>query len=219
MAGLKSYLQIEYDNLYIIDIVCHGTVSPKIFADHIMMLEKMYGKKVTGYNNRSKIDGWGTHTELVRYEDGVEKHKSLFIQAYKNIFYSHNALRPSCYQCAFCNLQRVGDLTICDMWGIEGCLPEFKDTLGVSLILVNNEHGVGLFKSTDVLKMKQPQTKTWVQPNMQYPSVKGCQYNEFWNYYLTFGYEKTIKKYAGCNYYCRFRRFVKLVLVKLHLYE
>lgn len=200
VAGLKSFLQKDFDNLYVMDFVCHGVVSPKIFADHIKMLAQRYGKRVAGYNNRFKVDGWGIHTEAVMFENGDKEYRSCYSQAYKHLFHSLVALRPSCYQCSFCNLKRQGDLTVADMWGIDKCLPDFKDFLGVSLVLVHNSKGLTLFdKAADKLVKKEPLSKAWIQPNMQFPSAKGDNYDEFWEYYLQNGYEETIRKYAGCG--------------------
>lgn len=43
--ALYSYLPKEYDNLYTIDIVCHGVPSPKMWKDFLKMREKeLHGK-------------------------------------------------------------------------------------------------------------------------------------------------------------------------------
>ena len=39
VAGLYSYLGKEYDNLILIDLVCHGAPSPKVFRKYIKSLE------------------------------------------------------------------------------------------------------------------------------------------------------------------------------------
>ena len=46
-----------------------------------------------------------------------------------------------CYSCKYASTERCGDITIADYWGIERCHPDFFDTKGVSLVLVNSEKG------------------------------------------------------------------------------
>ena len=54
VAGLKAYLNMEYDKLLLIDFVCHGVGSPKVFEDCITLLEKQFRKKVSEYHFRAK---------------------------------------------------------------------------------------------------------------------------------------------------------------------
>jgi coenzyme F420-reducing hydrogenase beta subunit len=39
-AGLKSYLKNDYDNLIVIDFLCHGVPSNKMFKEHIALISK-----------------------------------------------------------------------------------------------------------------------------------------------------------------------------------
>lgn len=44
IAGLKRFLKRDYDNLFSMDIVCHGVPSPKIFAKYIEWQSKRLGE-------------------------------------------------------------------------------------------------------------------------------------------------------------------------------
>ena len=55
-AGLKKYLGKEYSSLYTIDLICHGTPSPRIWHDYIE--ENFSIKSVKEIVFRSKDDGW-----------------------------------------------------------------------------------------------------------------------------------------------------------------
>ena len=35
VAGLRSYLRKDYENLYCADIICHGVPSPKLFKKNV----------------------------------------------------------------------------------------------------------------------------------------------------------------------------------------
>ena len=57
--ALYSYLPKEYDNLYTIDIVCHGVPSPKMWKDFLKMCEKeLHGKaEVVQFRDKKILDG------------------------------------------------------------------------------------------------------------------------------------------------------------------
>lgn len=59
--------------------------------------------------------------------------------------------RESCYQCAYANMSRVGDLTVGDFWGIAKSHPSFNSPKGVSSVFVNTEKGQKLFEMMRVL--------------------------------------------------------------------
>ena len=55
VAGVKTALKkLENGNLYTAEIICHGTPSPKMFADYLRWAEKHYGKKIISYTFRAK---------------------------------------------------------------------------------------------------------------------------------------------------------------------
>lgn len=146
IAGLKNYLRKDYDNLYTVEIICHGTPSPKVFRLYLDYLESVYKSKVVDFEFRNKIRGWSTPYVCIKFESG----EVLLEQASKNnfnrAFLSNNLQRPACYTCEFASLKRgVGDITIGDYWGIENQHPEMVDNRGVSVIKINNEKGLEFF--------------------------------------------------------------------------
>lgn len=139
-AGLKTFLNKEYDKLLTIDIVCHGVPSPKLFANYVDWMGKKLGGQLTEYNFRSKEKrGW----DLYYKASTPKKSKSDygFFDPYYNAFLVGKTYRESCYNCKFANPQRTGDITLADYWGIDKMHPDFYDNNGVSLVLVNNEKG------------------------------------------------------------------------------
>lgn len=147
IAGLKNYLRKDYDNLYTVEIICHGTPSPKVFGLYIEYLENLYKSKVIDFEFRNKLRGWSTPYVCIKFESG----EVLLEQANKNnfnrAFLSNNIQRPCCYTCEFADLKLgVGDITIGDYWGIENQHPEMFDQKGVSVIKINNEQGLKFFE-------------------------------------------------------------------------
>ncbi len=139
VAGLKGYLQKRYDNLFCVDIICHGVPSPKVFQKY--QDELGLDGKVISVNFRDKINGWSpyltttTTTTTTTYSCPAEN------DVFMKLFLSNLCLRESCGSCPFNKMPRQGDLTIGDFWRIDHCNPAYNDKKGTSAVLVNTAQG------------------------------------------------------------------------------
>ena len=68
------------------------------------------------------------------------------LDKYGNHFLKGDCYRESCYQCPYSSIERVGDITIGDFWGILKSYPKFYSSKGVSSVFINTEKGMGIFK-------------------------------------------------------------------------
>lgn len=131
IAGLKTYLKKDYDNLYTIDIICHGVFSPKLMPLEIIYWEKLFHGKISNFRFRSKrkychVNGGMVNFDIL-HENGIIEHierhasssPSYRCYAYSGDGYSYN-IRLSCYSCPFKSAYRYGDLTVGDPWSIDG---------------------------------------------------------------------------------------------------
>lgn len=146
IAGLKSYLNKDFPNLILVDLVCHGVTSPLLFAKYIDLLEHKHHAKIEEFNFRDKKNGWGLGYRY-RYI-GKNKYGTCQMSSYYKYFLDGNAYRECCYDCKYARTERCGDITIADYWGIEEFHPEFYSTEGVSLILINTPKGNDIWENT-----------------------------------------------------------------------
>ena len=59
VSALKAFLENkDYDNLYTIDVICHGVPSPKVFVSYIEYQEKKHSSSIKDYKFRSKKYGY-----------------------------------------------------------------------------------------------------------------------------------------------------------------
>ena len=49
VAGLKAFLGKEYDNLFTIDIICHGVPNAEFFKGYLEILEKKFNGKILDF--------------------------------------------------------------------------------------------------------------------------------------------------------------------------
>lgn len=185
IAGLKSYLNKDYDNLLLVDLVCHGVPSEKLFKKYIEYMEKKYNSKIINYSFRSKEkNGWGL-TAKVRFENGKKKYINANVDSYYKSFLEGKTYREACYNCKYANTNRVGDITLADYWGIKKEHPEFETTLGVSAVLINTEKGNEILeKLKDNIKFAETKidrianaNKNLVKPTKR-PDIRSYVYND-----------------------------------------
>ena len=133
------------ENLYTVDLICHGVPSPKFFKKYLEYQNKQTAGRVIYFNFRSKDKrGWGT--QYLLKTKTKTKTKTLSLDRYGKHFMDGDCYRESCYKCAYANTSRVGDLTVGDFWGIAKSHPSFNSPKGVSSVFVNTEKGQKLFE-------------------------------------------------------------------------
>jgi len=223
VAGLKAYLgNTQYEKLILCDLVCHGTPSPLIWNEYVVLLQQKRGKKLTDFKFRDKSLGWHKALAKAYYEDGTNEFNTNFLRSFNSIFYQHVALRPSCHYCPFTNFERPGDITIADFWGIEKQKTEFDDDRGISLVLVNTEKGSSIIEQIKQRLIMQPSSVEECierQTNLKKPAKPSPKRNEFWSKYFEKGFEFVQKKYAYPNLSSRMRKILKPLLVKAGLFD
>lgn len=137
--GLSLFLGKEYNNLFLLDVVCHGVPSPALWKKYAEYMEKKHGK-LESVSFRCKDDSWS--------DFGMKENK-LYIPKGKDpyfVFFLKNmSLRPSCYEC-HAKQNKKADMTIADFWGIEDVAPKLNDNKGTSLVITRSEKGQELFE-------------------------------------------------------------------------
>ena len=148
VAGLKGFLRKDYENLFTVDIVCHGVPSVKLFQEYIAFEEKKQGAKVTSFRFRDKSQGWKLYGSMT-LDNGQTIHFEPEESSYYQMFLNSYTYRENCYTCPYASDHRAGDITIGDFWCIELVHPELlaenggplDHEKGASCLIVNNEKG------------------------------------------------------------------------------
>jgi coenzyme F420-reducing hydrogenase beta subunit len=157
IAGLKEFLEEDYDKLLTVDLICHGIPSPGVFEEYKQYLEEKYRKKIIDINFRDKNRrGWITPYVIIKFEDGQVIRELHIDNPFIVGFYKGYFVRPVCYSCPFAKTPRVSDITIVDFCGIEEIDPTFYNKKGNSLILANTKKGWDIVNiSNDYLTLKE----------------------------------------------------------------
>lgn len=167
VAALNNYINNQ-DNLYTIDLICHGTPSPKILKQFL----HEYGYELSELENikfRNKSDFGVKSNSIIQLEKGTDP----YLIAYLNsIDYTEN-----CYSCKFATKERVSDITLGDSWGTEH---KYEEKNGISLILIQTDKGKALLGQAS-LNLKNVDYEKAVKANHQlnHPSILKPERNNF----------------------------------------
>ena len=147
MAALRVFLHKDYENLIIVDFICRGVNSPKIWRKYLDSFEERYGSKVIYAKAKSKEYGWRNLTQKVILENGKAYYETRDTSNFTKGYLNTNAYcRPSCYECKFKGFPRIADITIADFWGVENVDQSMEKNLGTSLVMINSQKGAAYFE-------------------------------------------------------------------------
>ncbi len=209
--GLKLFLGKAYENLFCVDVICHGVPSPDLWKKYIKHQEQVRGEKIKTVNFRCKDQGWADYGMK---ENDVFSSKDA--DPYMLMFLRNYCLRPSCYACkAKGNYQ--SDMSIADFWGIETVAPEMNDDKGISLVMIRTEKAADLFeKIKNLLNCKAVSYENAVRQNpAEYRSVyRPQQRDTFFADMRSLSFEKLSRKYLHVSFLKKVKRKIKKILVK-----
>lgn len=202
VAGLRSYLNKDYDRLITIDLVCHGVSSQKLLLDHVRSLgiNPEDVERVGFRENASYIFSLKDTSDKILYRKD-DLHDMFYSGYNDNLF-----LRESCVACKYAKSFRTGDITLGDFHGI-GKHAYFNEITNgaVSLVLVNTEKGEILLRAVErdvELRERLLEEAMQSNPNFSKPSKRKSDYNKFVNLYPKIGYKKATVR-------CMRLRFIK----------
>ena len=188
VAGLKSYLNNDYANLYTIDVVCHGIPSHKALVDRINFIERKYGKKIKEICFREKEpDQYHTCMKYIFSDDSNVKY-SVYEDSYFCAFVDNYLLRENCFNCNYATKERVADITLADYWGYSPYKLKYRSyKKGTSFISINTNKGEHLLSKISSSLILEPRNfEDAAKANRNLTSSQRCpiKYHEFWNEYI-----------------------------------
>lgn len=167
MAALRSFLRKDYDNLIIIDFICRGVNSPKVYRSYLDSLERHYGGKIVYVKAKNKELGWRNLTRKVTFDNGKSYYGVGMEDDFRRGYHTNVFCRPSCYSCKYKEFPRIADITIADYWGIEKVDKNLDNNIGTSMILLNSHKGSKYFNQTaDKLEWKETKFESILQGNI-----------------------------------------------------
>lgn len=215
IGGLNSFLGQPYENLFCIDIICHGVPSPDVWKRYVSHQENGANSLIRTINFRRKDESWKRYSVSFLYENNTEYKQTVDKDLYMRAFLKDICLRPSCYDCEFKTLHRQSDITLADFWGIQNILPEMDDDKGTSLIFVNSTNGKSML---DQIKNNILYKKVDINQAVTYNSaaIKSAGYNlnrkKFFDELNHLPFDQLIEKYCSDSLLLKKIRKLKNIL-------
>jgi coenzyme F420-reducing hydrogenase beta subunit len=143
VAGLKSFLQKDYPNLYTVDLVCRSVPSPLFWERYLQWQTLRYKSEISSVTCRKKTYGYRSGALEIEFKNGKKYSGSNRIDYYMKCFHHDVCSRPSCYACSFKTAHRCSDFTVFDCWKphIVAEKLNYDNDKGYSNILVHTEKG------------------------------------------------------------------------------
>lgn len=194
VEALKRFLGRSYENLLLVDIVCHGVPSNRMLKDYLAFLADKKQMEIQSIQFRTKTKGQNVYGEIAYRQEPLISYKS----SYYKLFLNCQTFRDSCYHCKFAGTKRPGDISLCDYWGIEDEHPDFvkeveKEGLaGISAIMVNTNAGLAFFerlKQEFLLRESTVEQVAKHNPQLQAPSVETAERKQVLDCYRQSGYQ------------------------------
>lgn len=147
VAAIRKIFKDD-DNLFLVDVVCHGTTPLDYLLQHIHTLQAECKRTAARMSFRDPEANTGTFT-FTLYDR--ENHR-FYAQRTKDgdtyQFGYHRAVtyRENCYHCRFAREQRISDVTLSDYKGLGKMAPCSFSSQKVSSVLVNTVRGGDLVR-------------------------------------------------------------------------
>lgn len=141
ILGLVKFLKIEYANLFLIDLICHGPTEDIVAEQFISSLEKKYKSKVVDFNVRYKKLGWTPPYIQAKFINNRIYEKEFYKSDYGYAFSIYQ--KRSCINCCAKGNNHKSDLTIGDYWGIPVDDKSYNKN-GVSIAFTRSKKGQSL---------------------------------------------------------------------------
>ena len=219
VGGLRAYLRKNYENLILVDIMCHSVPSPLVFEKYKRyILKKMNANKILNINFRDKSKyGYKYSMMTVETDNGIYS-QGIDTDPYLRAFFGDTSVRPSCYNCHFKTMKRVSDLTIWDCFNINEIDKSFDDDKGTTRVLVQSEKGEKLLENLDNVKLKE------LDINIATKKVKEMTNSVNYNskrkeFFENINDDNLFEKYYPTNFKTKINSFVRKTLAVTGVYS
>lgn len=204
IAGLKSFLSKDYENLITVDLVCRSIPSPKLWRKYLDYQENRYKSKVQNVVFRKKTYGYHSGALEIKFKNGKSYAGSNRVDYYMKSFHNDICSRPSCYNCQFKTKHRCSDFTVFDSWEPQSVTltPLTDNDRGYSNVLVHTEKAKSILYSIKDIKLYKadPEKMFFYTGGMESASIEFKKERvTFYSDVNSLGFSKGAKKYISVS--------------------
>lgn len=207
IAAIKKVLGNDNENLFTVDLLCHGAPEKSYLEEHLKSLGINGEIKAISFRKGNQYRLLATTNEK---QIESERHKDTYIYGFLNGLIQ----KEYCYSCRYAYVGRAGDLTLGDAWG-----QTILKTDRTELVAINNVKGKYLYDMVlgelvsgeyDFMDFKTNNQQ------MKKPTQRHSKRNVFLSNLKSKGFEKASKAALGSEMTAlRFRKALSKIKNKL----
>ena len=191
------------EKLFTIDLICNGTPDIKVWQQYVLWLNGKYKSKVKSFEFRHKENGNNNpYCSYAEFEDGQKVVDTYLTSSYTQLFLKRLIIRKACFKCPYKNMDRTGDVTIGDFWGIKEAMPDYPQKREVSLVIANTYMGEKLIHNgNNLTALQECDNDIYLkyQDNLRISRACPEQYDKFWEEYDAYGINYVLTRYTNAN--------------------
>ncbi|MBQ3548138.1 MAG: Coenzyme F420 hydrogenase/dehydrogenase, beta subunit C-terminal domain [Clostridia bacterium] len=223
VSAVKNHFDCK--SLITVDLLCHGVPSQKLFDFYIKYLEEKHKGKLTEIVFRDKEKfGWSI-TQRYKIQK-KNKIKTYYLERHTSEYFSgflrNMTQRESCYSCPYTTINRVGDITLADFWGVDKVRPDLLNLDGTSLIFVNSKKGENLIEQIkDRIFISEVSFDDAIYQNINFvsPPRKHALRSRIYDLIFKYGFKEIGKKHLlpKNSYKYKIAQFLNINVTKMRL--
>lgn len=201
VAGLRAFLRADYENLFLVDFVCHGVPSQQILKDametHLpAAIQEPLSISFRRRNSHTNESIFGAYLKAPGNKQIYEGDfpKDHYISGFLlGLFY-----RVNCHVCKYAQLNRASDITVGDFYdATDKCRQNGLPENGLSTLLVNTSKGAVLFdairKDIECVEYPIEEMRNGHQ-QLRHPFLPHPKRHIFFRYYKRYGFNWAIER-------------------------
>ena len=191
VAGLKTFLRKDYNNLITVDLICHGVSPTKYLNEEVSYLSDKYALKDISDIRFRGNDGNNYREKIFQ----LDENEQFYLQG----FLLGVSMRENCYTCNYARPERISDITIGDFIGIGKEEPFPYQKYNVSSVMLNTPKGVVFYdkvsKESDSLVNieRNYEERLAYKPSLVHPFKRHPLNKQFQDEYKKRGFVKGIR--------------------------
>lgn len=219
IAGLITYLKVEYSTLITVDLICHGVSPTAYYRAELQHLSKRYKLKNLSNVRFRGNDGMDYRTSFIDRFFPVDR-TNFCLSLWSNergkpiLKYSRDSrhseylagfllgvtLRESCYSCDYAKPERVADITLGDFIELGKHKPFAFKTTNVSSVTLNSNKGNAFYKEVaaimpDLVNIERDyKERLEYKPSLIHPFARHPLTSQFRELYVKVGFPIAIRK-------------------------
>lgn len=192
IAGVRGYLKKDYEKLYLLDLICHGTPPVRYLKEHL----KRFDQKKIGTVLFRGGEGFVLKVMDVKNKEMYSVHSKE--DEYYHAFLNGLTYRDNCYSCPYAATERVSDMTLGDFWGLDKKTLKKEYEGPISVGLVNTSKGERLFEEVKNLLIWEERSLAEALKENEQLNHPVCPDEKdrktFLKYYPTLGYDGAMRR-------------------------